>query len=607
MPFGRMSTVHEQDDETTRKIILPESYSYDGTNGPLPTTAHRPLEDVTPSPCPVANGHAEPPVENGTCFGLLDNEEEERLLGDSLPLPFIEARQRMAAGGSPETTSKMGARHVSTAPTLRTASLPKGHTSYTANDLSHAASAVNVRLPHGAGSSPARIPLTPTELKKPKKEVSDYYKKQNELLENFKNDSEQIQVFQKARTRQRLQSSTSTDAEGIKEEVEQAKRNSVQKISNDLSSSLDTTTAPLLKNTDGESDVEIGNADQVAQNLLSKQEVNVLEKRPSLSSGSSMLWGAKHEAALDAAKATTKAAVRLAHATLIVNISLMLAKAVASYLSGSLSILSSLVDSCVDITSGLVISVSARMIKKRDPYLYPRGRTRLEPLSLIIISVVMGVASVQLIYGAVKRIMAAYQFHAHGIGEEPELDVSITTVSIMVATVVVKFTLFMICQKYKTDPSIRVLAMDHRNDCLSNTVALACAWLATTFWYYLDPIGAILVSIYILYTWVNTGWEHLSKLSGKSAKPEFINRIIKVCIDHDPRISHLDTVYVYHFGTKFLVEVHIVLDENMPLKVAHDISETLQINIESLPEVERAFVHTDYEYEHQPEDEHKVV
>ncbi|EPB80222.1 cation efflux family protein [Ancylostoma ceylanicum] len=233
---------------------------------------------------------------------------------------------------------------------------------------------------------------------------------------------------------------------------------------------------------------------------------------------------AKHEAALDAAKATTKAAVRLAHATLIVNISLMLAK--------------------------------------------------------IIISVVMGVASVQLIYGAVKRIMAAYQFHAHGIGEEPELDVSITTVSIMVATVVVKFTLFMICQKYKTDPSIRVLAMDHRNDCLSNTVALACAWLATTFWYYLDPIGAILVSIYILYTWVNTGWEHLSKLSGKSAKPEFINRIIKV---------------------------HIVLDENMPLKVAHDISETLQINIESLPEVERAFVHTDYEYEHQPEDEHKVV
>ncbi|VDM73266.1 unnamed protein product [Strongylus vulgaris] len=182
---------------------------------------------------------------------------------------------------------------------------------------------------------------------------------------------------------------------------------------------------------------------------------------------------------MDAAKASTKAAVRLAHATLAVNISLMLAKALASYLSGSLSILSSLVDSCVDITSGLVISISTRMIKKRDPYLYPRGRTRLEPLSLIVISVVMGVASVQLIFGAIQRIAAAYQFHYHGIGEEPRLDVSVTTVCIMVATVLVKFTLFVICQKYKHDPSIVVLAMDHRNDCLSNSVALACAWLGT--------------------------------------------------------------------------------------------------------------------------------
>lgn len=105
-------------------------------------------------------------------------------------------------------------------------------------------------------------------------------------------------------------------------------------------------------------------------------------------------------------------------------------------------------------------------------------------------------------------------------------------------------------------------------------------------------------------------------LSGKTAQPEFINRIIKVkhiknlnfkvCIDHDPRISFIDTVYVYHFGIRFLVEVHIVMDETMILRETHDISEKLQNNIESLPEVERAFVHVDYEYEHKPQDEHKI-
>lgn len=62
---------------------------------------------------------------------------------------------------------------------------------------------------------------------------------------------------------------------------------------------------------------------------------------------------------------------------------------------------------------------------------------------------------------------------------------------------------------------------------------------------------------------------------------------------------------MYHFGTRFLVEVHIVLDAEMSLRIAHDISERLQTNIESLPEVERAFVHCDYESTHRPEDEHK--
>ncbi|KAK5979845.1 Cation diffusion facilitator family transporter [Trichostrongylus colubriformis] len=596
MPFSRMSTVPEQD-EVVQKIILPEPSSCNGT----PTPSRRPLDP--PPQKPTAVGDCTKPksttTNHDTRFGLLDNEEEERLLGDSTkPLPFIDISARAKAGRSPAA----GARHAFTAPSLRSVSSPSGPSPQDSASLSHASS-VAVVHPYHTGSS-ARIPLTQNELRKPKKEVSQYYKKQNELLENFKNDSEQIQVFQKARTRQRLISSTSTEGDvAQKDEGDEMNRTSSHKgskvSSNNLSCSADTT-APLLRNTDGE-DLEIGNK-KANERLL---EVDKDDRKPSISSDMSIL--AKHDAALDAARESSKAASRLAHVTLIVNISLMLAKAVASYLSGSLSILSSLVDSCVDITSGLVISISTRMIKKRDPYLYPRGRTRLEPLSLIIISVVMGVASVQLIFGAFSRIAAAYQFHAYGIGEEPMLDVSLTSASIMVATVIVKFTLFSICQKYKSDPSIAVLAMDHRNDCLSNTVALACAWLGNLYWYYLDPIGAILVSIYILYTWVSTGWDHLSKLSGKSAKPEFINRIIKVCIDHDPRISHLDTVYVYHFGTKFLVEVHIVLDENMPLKVAHDISESLQINIESLPEVERAFVHTDYEYDHQPQDEHKIV
>lgn len=45
----------------------------------------------------------------------------------------------------------------------------------------------------------------------------------------------------------------------------------------------------------------------------------------------------------------------------------------------------------------------------------------------------------------------------------------------------------------------------------------------------------------------------------------------------------------------------IELPEDLPLKEAHVIGEGLQIKLEKLPEVERAFVHIDYECEHKPE------
>ena len=45
----------------------------------------------------------------------------------------------------------------------------------------------------------------------------------------------------------------------------------------------------------------------------------------------------------------------------------------------------------------------------------------------------------------------------------------------------------------------------------------------------------------------------------------------------------------------------------MKLRESHDIGESLQLKIERLPEVERAFVHLDYEWEHDPYSEHKQV
>jgi divalent metal cation (Fe/Co/Zn/Cd) transporter len=70
---------------------------------------------------------------------------------------------------------------------------------------------------------------------------------------------------------------------------------------------------------------------------------------------------------------------------------------------------------------------------------------------------------------------------------------------------------------------------------------------------------------------------------------------------HSDKITHIDTVRAYHSGPRIIVEVDIVMPAETTLRETHDVAEELQMKLESLPDVERAYVHVDWESEHKPE------
>ncbi|XP_064642390.1 uncharacterized protein LOC135496803 [Lineus longissimus] len=292
----------------------------------------------------------------------------------------------------------------------------------------------------------------------------------------------------------------------------------------------------------------------------------------------------------------------LAKVTLGINLILLIAKLAASILSGSLVVISSLVDSAVDLMSGIVIWWTSRAVRKRNRYVYPEGKTRLEPIAIVILSVIMSVASVQLIGQSIQSIVSM----AGLPGQEGAPVMDIPTVVIIGFTIVSKLILFLACKAFRS-PMIDALAQDHRNDVFSNAGALTFGYIAYKLWKYCDPLGAILMSIYIFISWWMTGAKQIKMLTGYTAKPHFLKKLTWVCLNHSEEIRYIDTVRAFHFGTNYIVEVDIVLPENMTVKEAHNIGEPLQQKLEKMPNVERAFVHLDYEFEHDPNTEHKVV
>jgi hypothetical protein len=77
------------------------------------------------------------------------------------------------------------------------------------------------------------------------------------------------------------------------------------------------------------------------------------------------------------------------YVNLAANTILLIGKIVVIILTSSLSVLASLVDAALDFLSTAIVWTTAKLIENSDSYQYPVGRRRLEPIGVLVFSVIM--------------------------------------------------------------------------------------------------------------------------------------------------------------------------------------------------------------------------
>jgi cation diffusion facilitator family transporter len=281
----------------------------------------------------------------------------------------------------------------------------------------------------------------------------------------------------------------------------------------------------------------------------------------------------------------------------VMNLVIFAAKVYACVRSGSLAIIASTLDSLLDLLSGFILWFTAISMRKQNPYLYPIGKKRMQPLGILVFASVMATLGLQIILESVRTLIT--QEHSLALNESRNW-----VVGIMLGTTVVKFMLMVYCRTF-SDEIVRAYAQDHFFDVMTNMIGLIAAVLASIFSWWLDPAGAIVLALYTMRTWSLTVLENVNALVSRTASPDFLRKLTYLCWNHHKEIRQIDTVRAYTFGSHYFAEVDIVLAADMPLRQAHDIGESLQDKLESLPEIERAFVHLDYEVTHRPEHAYK--
>ncbi|KAA3453426.1 metal tolerance protein 11 isoform X1 [Gossypium australe] len=302
----------------------------------------------------------------------------------------------------------------------------------------------------------------------------------------------------------------------------------------------------------------------------------------------------------------------------IANMVLFAAKVYASMRSGSLAIIASTLDSLLDLLSGFILWFTAFSMSTPNPYQYPIGKKRMQPLGILVFASVMATLGLQIILESVRTMVSNED--EFNLTNEQERWV----VGIMLGVTLTKLLLMFYCRTF-TNEIVKAYAQDHFFDVITNIIGLVAVLLANYIDDWMDPVGAIIVSenlvsfpwsfcfafgmnskgnklaLYTIRTWSMTVLENVNSLVGRSAAPEYLQKLTYLCWNHHKAIKNIDTVRAYTFGSHYFVEVDIVLPANMALQEAHDIGESLQEKLELLPDIERAFVHLDYEFSHKPE------
>ncbi|KAJ1718720.1 hypothetical protein LPJ53_006356 [Coemansia erecta] len=300
------------------------------------------------------------------------------------------------------------------------------------------------------------------------------------------------------------------------------------------------------------------------------------------------------EAARQAQHAREDLKVRIAsYGSLAANVVLFGLQLYTAISSKSLSLFATMADSLMDLLSGAALVYAGWVTRYRGDksYKYPAGRRRTLGVGVVVFSTLMVGLSIELIIESVRGLTS----------KTHNQKVTAANIACISVALGVKLVMLGYCWMLKKHPEARVFATDHLNDLILNAFGLTMALLGTHVKWFIDPIGGLIVALFIMRSWASMAISQARLLIGASASTQLLNQLTYMAMVHDPRIQFVDTVRAYHVGEDVYVEIDIVMDENTPLYESHDVGESLQILVEKQPGVQRAHVHIDFDFQHPPE------
>ena len=282
----------------------------------------------------------------------------------------------------------------------------------------------------------------------------------------------------------------------------------------------------------------------------------------------------------------TKTANKVSIISIIGNTFLALFKLFAGIFSHSSAMVSDAVHSFSDVFSSIVVIIGIKLSSKEPDKEHPYGHERLECVAAMILSVILFLTGSGIFYSALKNILDG---NTGSITIPGVFALIAALVSIVVKESMYWYTRY---NAKKIDSSALMAdAWHHRSDALSSVGALIGIFFARIGYPIMDSVASIVIFIFIVKASIDIFMDATNKVVDHSCDEEFEKEIYDY-VKKNKDVKEIDLLRTRLFGSKVYIDLEICLDENLTLREAHDIAETIHDKLEKkYDKVKHVMVH----------------
>jgi cation diffusion facilitator family transporter len=270
---------------------------------------------------------------------------------------------------------------------------------------------------------------------------------------------------------------------------------------------------------------------------------------------------------------------------ILINVVLSVVKFVLGVLGNSQAVVADAVHSLSDLGTDFAILFGVRFWTKSPDEDHPYGHGRIEILVTAGISLVLFLVAGGIGYKALRAL------RADGIGQPGWIAFWGAAASIVSKELLYRWTVRV--GRAVRSSAVVANAWHHRADALTSIpIALAVAVATVSAaWSFVDRIGAVIVSVFIMYTAWRIIKPVLEELLGKGVPEEQKKQIEKTARSVEG-VEVVHAVRTRRMGSGIFMDLHVLVDGDMTVRKGHDISEHVkQILLERFDDVMDVTVH----------------